>query len=138
MAESCDHRSAIAANAHHFAPSGDHLLTSLDDVQRRGDKGSNAAGDGAGEKGGEWAELAGVCVDRARFEPLVPEECPVGRLLRPTPLPANRNCVVSFVNESESLVQLSLRVPETDVMLRTARSLAHCQRAEASLAAQFP
>ena len=69
--------------------------------------------------------------------PLAIEECLAGRLLRPTPLTANRNCVLAAV-DADGLSRLSSRAPETDAMQTTSRHLAQCQRAEAALVAHFP
>ena len=74
----------------------------------------------------------------SKLKDLEPEECLVGKLLRPVPLPHNKNHVVTYLNEAERFVQLSARNPETDAMVRYARALSHCQQAEASLAAMFP
>ena len=76
--------------------------------------------------------------DGSPLPPLVMEEVLVGRLLRPTPLAANRNAVVSLVVEGADTVGLISRLPETDALEKKTRQLRHCQRAEASLAAHFP
>ena len=70
--------------------------------------------------------------------PLRPEEVLVGRLLRPTPLAANRNAVVASMAEGLEMVRLITRAAETDGLEVRDRHLRHCQRAEASLAAIFP
>ena len=72
------------------------------------------------------------------LHPLEPRDCLPGRLLRPTPLPANLNCVVGRFDDATLFVELLTRLSETDVLVPTARALTHCQRAEASLATQFP
>lgn len=61
--------------------------------------------------------------------PLTVEECLAGRLIRPTPLAANRNCVLASA-DGEGLAQLCTRQPETDVMHVANRHLTQCQRAE--------
>ena len=69
------------------------------------------------------------------------EECLLGRLLRPTPLLANRNAVLSSApegDEANASLELTTRLAETDVLERKARHLRMCQRAEASLAGHFP
>ena len=81
---------------------------------------------------------AGPAAASHSLPPLVTSECLVGRLLRPTPLPANRNAVVTMLIESEKCVQLTTRVPETDALVRTVRPLQNCQRAEAALSPHFP
>lgn len=70
--------------------------------------------------------------------PLTPEDCLAGRLLRPTPLAANRNCVLNGFDPECSEALLAMRVPETDAMTVVARPLSQCQRAEASLLDYFP
>jgi len=70
--------------------------------------------------------------------PLAVEDCLPGRLMRPTPLAANRNCVLNSVDLDNTGNILSMRVPESDVMHVVLRPMTQCQRAEASLINHFP
>ena len=65
------------------------------------------------------------------------DDCLAGRLFRPVPLPANRNCVVEAAALGAA-VKLLARAPETDALVAYHRQLTQCARAESSLAAHFP
>jgi hypothetical protein len=70
---------------------------------------------------------------------LQPADCLVGRLVRPVPLTANRNCVIcGKLQWDEERVLLYTRHPETDTLQTLRRRVAQCQRAEASLVPFLP
>ena len=68
--------------------------------------------------------------------PLSLDFCLPGRLLRPVPLAANRNCVVHSADR-QGRVLVASRHLETDVMSTAVRPMESCQRPEAGLAAHF-
>ena len=68
--------------------------------------------------------------------PLSLDFCLPGRLLRPVPLAANRNCVVHSADR-QGRILLASRHLETDVLSTAVRPIESCQRPEAGLASHF-
>ena len=63
--------------------------------------------------------------------PLSLDFCLPGRLLRPVPLAANRNCVVHSADPRTGSILLASRHLETDVLSTAVRPIESCQRPEA-------